>query len=36
MREHLPREEAEKVVREFEARGHMQVYWVEAEEGLGR
>ena len=31
MREHLSREEAERVVREFEARGHKQVYWAEKE-----
>jgi hypothetical protein len=29
----LSREEAERLVTEFEARGHKQVYWIEAEQG---
>jgi hypothetical protein len=28
----LNREEAERMVVEFEARGHKQVYWIEAEQ----
>jgi UDP-N-acetyl-2-amino-2-deoxyglucuronate dehydrogenase len=31
VREHLTREEAERVVAEFTARGHKQYYWVERE-----
>jgi hypothetical protein len=29
VREHLSRAEAERVVEEFTARGHKQMYWVE-------
>ena len=32
-REHLTRSEADRVATEFEARGHKQMYWVEAETG---
>ena len=31
MQTSLSREEAERLVREFEARGHKQVYWTEPE-----
>jgi hypothetical protein len=31
VREHLTREEADRLVAEFEARGHKQMYWVERE-----
>jgi len=31
VRKALPREEAERLVAEFEARGHKQMYWVEVE-----
>ena len=31
VREHLSREEAERVAAEFQARGHKQVYWAEPE-----
>lgn len=31
IREHLAREEAERVVAEFTARGHKQMYWAERE-----
>jgi hypothetical protein len=31
VREHLPREEAERLAAEFAARGHKQMYWVEPE-----
>ncbi len=31
VREHLTREEAERVVAEFTARGHKQYYWAERE-----
>jgi hypothetical protein len=31
VREHLSREEAERLVAEFEAHGHKQTYWVEPE-----
>jgi UDP-N-acetyl-2-amino-2-deoxyglucuronate dehydrogenase len=31
VREHLSREEADRVVAEFEARGHKQMYWAERE-----
>ena len=29
----LSREEAERLVEQFEARGHKQVYWAEPEQG---
>jgi hypothetical protein len=29
VQKHLSREEAERVVEEFEARGHKQLYWAE-------
>ena len=32
VREHLTREEAERLVAEFTARGHKQYYWVEREQ----
>ena len=32
VREHLSREEAERIVAEFTARGHKQIYWVTQEE----
>src|SRR5262245_42703370 len=31
VREHVTREEAERLVTEFTARGHKQMYWAEAE-----
>lgn len=31
VREHLSREEADRVVAEFAARGHKQMYWAERE-----
>ena len=31
VRERLSREEADRLVAEFEARGHKQMYWVERE-----
>jgi hypothetical protein len=31
VREHLSRDEAERVVAEFTARGHKQTYWIERE-----
>jgi hypothetical protein len=31
VREHLTRDEAERVVAEFTARGHKQTYWAEKE-----
>lgn len=31
VREHLPKSEAQAVAREFEARGHKQLYWIEPE-----
>jgi UDP-N-acetyl-2-amino-2-deoxyglucuronate dehydrogenase len=33
VREHLSREETDRVVAEFEARGHKQMYWAEREAG---
>jgi UDP-N-acetyl-2-amino-2-deoxyglucuronate dehydrogenase len=31
VREHVSRDEADRVVAEFEARGHKQMYWAERE-----
>lgn len=31
VREHLTRDEAERVVAEFTARGHKQTYWITSE-----
>jgi hypothetical protein len=33
VREHLGRDEAERLVEEFTARGHKQMYWTEKENG---
>ena len=33
VREHLGREEADRLVAEFTARGHKQTYWAERDEG---
>jgi hypothetical protein len=35
VREHLTRDEADRVVAEFTARGHKQMYWAEREPGNG-
>jgi hypothetical protein len=35
VREHLDRAEAERLVAEFTARGHKQMYWAEREAGNG-
>jgi UDP-N-acetyl-2-amino-2-deoxyglucuronate dehydrogenase len=35
VRDHLPRDEAERVAAEFTARGHKQMYWVERERSGG-
>jgi hypothetical protein len=34
VREHLSREDADRVVAEFTARGHKQTYWAEREAAL--